>query len=118
MKRTLLSLVLSATCASVSAANWPWQDTSAETPSDYCTGFLVGGLASTQVSGMSRTDLWLAWSYVIRSGALDQSTGINEYKSGQAQFQNAPNAAAAESILKDAKGECGLGRSGHQVTGW
>ena len=118
MKRTLLALVLSAFCSSVSAANWPWQDASVEAPSDYCVGLLVGGLASNQVAGMSRTDLWLAWSYVIRSGALDHSSGIKEYRSGQNQFQNAPDASATETILQEAQGECGLGRTGHQVTGW
>jgi hypothetical protein len=118
MNRTLLALIFSLTSASASATNWPGQDSSAEAPSDYCIGLLVGGLASNQVAGMSRTDLWLAWSYVIRSGALNQSTGIKEYKSGQEQFQNAPDAAAAESVLQNAQGECGLGRTGHQVTGW
>jgi len=81
-------------------------------------GFLVGGLASNQVGGMSRTDLWLAWSYLIRSGALDHSSAVNEYKSGQEQFQNAPDAVAAESILQAAQDDCGLDRTGHQVTGW
>ena len=118
MKRTLLALILSLTTASVGAANWPWQDAPAEAPSDYCMGFVVGGLYSNQVSGMSRADLWLAWSYLIRSGALDHSAAVNEYKSGQEQFQNAPDAAAAESILLEAQDNCGLDRTGHQITGW
>lgn len=118
MKKTLLALIFFLTSASASATNWPWQDPSAEAPSDYCVGLLVGGLASNQMAGMSRADLWLAWSYVIRSGALDQSAGIKEYKSGQEQFQNASDASAAESILQEAQGDCGLGRTGHQITGW
>ena len=118
MNRTLLASIFFLISASVSAANWPWQDASAEGPSDYCVGLLVGGLASKQVTSISRTDLWLAWSYVIRSGALDQSAGIKEYRSGQDLFQNAPDASTAESILQEAQGDCGLGRTGHQVTGW
>ena len=118
MKRALLTLILCLACPSVSAADWLSQNSTAEAPSDYCMGFLVGGLASNQVAGMSRADLWLAWSYIIRSGALEQSAGIKEYKSGQEQFQNAPDAPAAESILQKAQGECGLGRTGHQITGW
>ena len=118
MNRTLIGLILTVASASVSAANWPWQDSAAEAPSDYCMGFLVGGLASNEVGGMSRTGLWQAWSYLIRSGALDHVAATNEYKSGQEQFRNAPDAVAAESILQEAQGDCGLGRTGHQVTGW
>ena len=110
--------MLSLSCASVSAANWPWQGSTAAAPSDYCMGFVVGGLASHQIGGMSRTELWKAWSYLIRSGALDHSAAENEYQSGLEQFQNAPDAVAAESILQDAQGDCELGRSGHQITGW
>jgi hypothetical protein len=39
----------------------------------------------------------------------------SEYKTGLAQFQNA---ADAHSMLQDADGECGLGRTGFQITGW
>ena len=118
MNRTLIGFMLYLACFSVSAANWPGQNSTADTPSDYCMGFVVGGLASNQVEGMSRTGLWQAWSYLIRSGALDHVAAKNEYKSGQEQFGNAPDAVAAESILQEAQGDCGLGRTGHQITGW
>lgn len=117
MNRTLLAFMLSLACATVSAANWPGQDSSAEA-SPYCMGFVVGGLASNQVGGMSRTELWKAWSYLIRSGVLNHSAAANEFQSGKEQFQNAPDAGAAESILHEAQGDCGLDRTGHQITGW
>ena len=78
---------------------------------------MVGGLGSKRVGGMSRTDLWLTWSYVIRSWALDQTAAANEFQAGLEQFQNAPDAATAESILQKAHGDCGLGRTGYQITG-
>lgn len=118
MNRTLIAFMLYLTCISVSAENWPWQGSAAEVPSDYCMGFVVAGLGSNQVGGMSRTDLWQAWSYLIRSGALGHVAETNEYESGQEQFQNAPDAVAAESILQEAQGDCGVGRTGHQITGW
>ena len=119
MSRALITLILALGATSASALNWPWTAPAiAQQPPEYCKGFVVGGLGSRLVSGMSRTDLWLAWNYVIRSGALDQTTAANEFQAGLAQFQDAPDAATAETVLQQADGECGLGRTGHQVTGW
>lgn len=118
MIKTLSALMLALATASASAVNCPWQDATVNEPLEYCKGFVVGGLASKQVAGMSRTDLWLAWSYVIRSGGLDHSAAENEYQAGREQFQSTPEAATAESILQKAEGDCGLGRTGLQITGW
>ncbi len=119
MTRTLIAVMLALASASASALEWPWQSTAAgQQAPEYCKGLVVGGLGSRQVSGTSRTDLWLAWSYVIRSGALGQTAAANEFQAGLQQFQNAPDAAAAASILQQADGDCGLGRTGLQITGW
>jgi hypothetical protein len=118
MTRALLTLILALAAASASAVDWPWQNPALGKPPEYCKGFLAGGLASKQVEGMSRTDLWLAWNYVIRSGALDQTAAANELQTGLEQFQNVADAATAESILQQADGDCGLGRTGLQITGW
>jgi hypothetical protein len=118
MIKTLLTLMLALTSLNASAVDWPWQDTTVNEPLEYCKGFVVGGLASKQVAGMSRTELWLAWSYVIRSGGLDHRAAEKEYQAGQEQFQNTPDAASAESILQKEAGDCGLGRTGLQITGW
>ena len=118
MTRILLSLILTLGTASAGATNWPWQDPAPQEPPEYCKGFVVGGLASRQVSGMSRTDLWLAWSYVTRTGIVDTTIASSEFQAGLGQFQNVADATAAETIVKNADGDCGLGRSGHQVTGW
>ncbi len=115
---TLLILALTLSTARASALDWPWQATAAGQVPEYCKGFVVGGLGSKQVSGMSRTDLWLAWNYVIRSGALDQTAASEQFHAGLAQFQDAPDTASAASILQQADGSCGLGRNGHQITGW
>jgi hypothetical protein len=118
MTRTLLALTLSLTTVGVGAADWPWQQPASIEAPPYCLGFVAGGLASKEVAGMSRTDLWLAWSYVIRSAGVIKSTSGSDFKDGLAQFQNAPDAAAAKTVLQNADGNCGLGRSGHQITGW
>jgi hypothetical protein len=118
MNRILLALILSLASFSSGAANWPWENSATEAPTEYCMGLIVGGLASDQVGGMSRAGLWQAWSYLIRSGALERPVASSDYQTGLEQFQNAPDAVAAESILQDAQGDCGLGRTGHQITGW
>jgi hypothetical protein len=118
MTRILLALTLSLTAATASATTWPWQDPAPKEPPEYCKGLVIGGLASKQVSGTSRTDLWLAWNYVIRSGALDQTVAASEYQQGRAQFEQVADAAAAAAVLEKSDGDCGLGRTGHQITGW
>jgi hypothetical protein len=118
MTRALMSFILVLAATSAGATTWPWQAPADGQAPEYCKGLVVGGLGSHQVSGMSRTDLWLAWNYVIRSGALDQTAAASEFQAGLAQFQNAPDAASAASILQQADGSCGLGRTGHQITGW
>ena len=118
MTKTILAFILTLAAASAGATNWPWQNPAPEEPLDYCKGFVVGGLASTQVGGMSRTDLWLAWSYAIRSGPVGQAIASSEFQTGLAQFQDVPDSTAAMTIVQNANGECGLGRSGQEITGW
>jgi hypothetical protein len=118
MNKIFIALILTFSTASVSATTWPWEEAAPKQPPEYCKGFVVGGLASDQVSGMSRTDLWLAWSYVIRSGALDHNVAADEFQAGREKFQNVADNAAAASIVQSADGNCGLGRSGLQITGW
>lgn len=117
MTRFILALALTVTAASASAANWPWQDSPVERP-DYCKGFVLTGLSSTQAAGSSRTGLWLAWNYLFRSTPAGEGYGSDEFSAGQAQFTSLLDSADVASILSDADGTCGLGRSGHQVTGW
>lgn len=119
MSKTLLAMTLSLACSGAAAANWPWQqDSTPKESNDYCMGLVVGGLASNKVSGMSRTELWQAWSYLIRSGALRQPAAAKEYQAGLERFQNAADIAAADATLQEAMGSCGLGRTGRQITGW
>ena len=118
MTRALITLILLLASAAASAVEWPWQEPAVGKSPEYCKGFVVGGLGSKQVEGMSRTELWQAWSYVIRSGGLYQRVATNEFQAGLEQFQSVADAAAAESILQQAHGNCGLGRTGHQITGW
>ncbi len=118
MKKLVLATFLAFTFGSAVAAGLPWEEPDLGQSSEYCMGLVVGGLASNKVGGMSRSELWQAWSYLIRGGALDQVTVSNEYQSGLAQFQDAPDADAASAVLEAAMGECGLGRTGLQITGW
>jgi hypothetical protein len=123
MKKSLSALFISlgaAAAMNAVALDLPWEQQSAngKTP-QYCTGFVVGGLASKQVGGDLRTDLWLAWNYVIRGGAIAHKGQVpEEFAAGRAQFQTVADNSAAENLLEQADGNCGLGRSGHQITGW
>ncbi len=117
MTRILAAATLVLFSAGASAFNWPWSDTPVERLA-YCKGFVVGGLASNQSADTDRTDLWLAWSYLIRSGAVDHSSDIAGYDSGRAQFPEGLDAVSVAQLIEDAKGECGLDRRGRQVTGW
>ena len=49
---------------------------------------------------------------------LAQGAAGKEYQAGLEQFQTVAADTTPESILQQAHGECGLGRSGHQITGW
>ena len=118
MHKFSAALLLSLACASANAASAPWQDSGPGESRDFCLGLVVGGLASKQVAGMSRSELWQAWSYLIRGGALNQFSPTDEFKDGLSRFQNAADTEAAEAVLQDSKGDCGIGRSGYQITGW
>lgn len=117
-KRIALPFIFALTAANTIAMDLPWQDTAPVEQPQFCRGFVVGGLDSKHVSGMSRTELWLAWNYLIREGALEQGAAAGDYPAGRQAFQNAVDSAAADAIVSDADGTCGLGRTGHQVTGW
>lgn len=112
-----LTLVLACGAAgNASAANWPWE----EAPGDdleYCTGLVVGGLASYTVAEADRTELWLAWRYLVRSGAVHVDPG-EAFQEGRAKFATSLDAAAIQANLDEADGNCGMGRSGRQITGW
>ena len=119
MIRTIAVAALMLISGSVSALNWPWTDTDIpEEQMAYCKGFVVGGLASYESAQVQRTDLWLAWSYLIRSGGVDHIAGTEDYGTGRDQFPVGLDAPSVTALLDDKSGECGLGRKGHQVTGW
>ena len=116
MTRYLLALALSVAASGATAANWPWENSPGE-KLEYCTGLVVGGLDSNRVAGDSRTSLWLAWSYLVRSGAVHiQHAG--EFTSGRELFSDDVATDTLQANLDNADGSCGLGRSGRQITGW
>ena len=117
MIRILFALMLTAGTASAQASGWPWQN-QADEPLAYCQGFVVGGLSSRHMEGVARTDLWLARNYIIRSGPVDPGAAAEEFNAGRGKFDPAIDSATQLAALDDANGTCGLGRSGHQVTGW
>ena len=117
MTRFAPLLVFALAAAQAHALDLPWEDPAPVEQPQYCKGFVVGGLDSKLVSGMSRTDLWLAWNYLIREDAPAQGAA-GDYTAGRQAFQNAADPASADAIVADASGSCGLGRTGFQVTGW
>lgn len=118
MKNYALPLILALTTANSVAMDLPWDDPAPVAQPQYCKGFVVSGLDSKNVSGTSRTELWLAWNYLIREGAQQPGAAVGDYPAGRAAFQNASDTAAADAIVQGASGDCGLGRTGHQITGW
>lgn len=120
MNRLLPTLVLVFSASFAHAVDWPWEDDPAMSHSPtYCKGFVVGGLHSMQVQGASRTELWLAWNYLVRAfGPGYVGTADADYQAGVAQFQNVPDAAVAEEMVKRSSGDCGIDRSRLEVTGW
>jgi hypothetical protein len=118
MNRLALVLLAAMGTAPVIAMDLPWQEQPAEQHPQYCRGFVVSGLDSKLVSGGSRTDLWLGWNYLIREGAAPQGSPADDYQAGRAAFNQAADTEAANALVRNAYGDCGLGRSGHQVTGW
>jgi len=117
MIRFLFIFMLSLSAAHASAYNWPWQDIP-EQRLDYCSGFILSGLSSTAVEGTSRTDLWLAWNYILSLKTIGQTDSQDEYDAGHGQFTDQLSVADAQAIVEQADGSCGLGRHGLQVTGW
>lgn len=118
MKKIFLVLFFATTASGAYASGWPWQD-SAEENLNYCTGLIFGGLSSDRVEGVSRTDLWLAWGYMIRDqGALNHDGSTSDFDTGRDQFSDTLDATAQLANLDNADGSCGLGRSGHQIAGW
>ena len=118
MKTKFFALIFAFIATNANAIDMPWDKSVVNETPEYCKGLVIGGLASNKVAGMSRTELWLAWNYVIRLGALDYDAAKDQFQAGHEQFQNTPNMADANEVVENAKGECGLGRTGHQVTGW
>ena len=55
---------------------------------------------------------------MIQSDPLKQSLGSEEFQAGRQQFQQVADAAAAKALVEKTDGNCGLGRSGHEITGW
>ncbi|MDG2273227.1 MAG: hypothetical protein P8L39_13065 [Halioglobus sp.] len=118
MKTKLVTLMLTCAVNSAGATDIAsLNSATAETPA-YCKGLVIGGLASREVTSAERTKLWLAWNYVIRSGALHNDATRGEYQAGWGQFQAAADTAAAQSVAENADRKCGLRRSGYQITGW
>ena len=117
MIRTLMIFLLLTGASSTALAGWFGND-APEDSLEYCTGLVLGGLESRQTAGPSRTALWLAWSYVIRSGALAQDTGSEAVNEGRAKFSDELDVATIQANLDQADGTCGLGRSNRQITGW
>lgn len=117
MRKLLFALALVLVSARAAAFGWPWQALPEERLL-WCKGLIAGGLSSNQTAAVQRTDLWLAWSTLIRAGAADHSAAAEGYAAGRARFDGVANQAAVRALLDEARDDCGLGRFGRQITGW
>lgn len=85
---------------------------------EYCKGLVTGGLSSQLTAGEQRSDLWLAWNYLIRTGGVGHSAAPEQFAQGHAVLTEAADADTATARLDEFARECGLNRSGMQVTGF
>jgi hypothetical protein len=110
MFRFLLAPILALTACSASAANWPWQDPPEERL-DYCKGFVISGLASSDMESRSRVNLWLAWNYIIRTTEDGAGATGPDFQLGRDQFKTLADADNITAILEEADSTCAFGRS-------
>ena len=68
--------------------------------------------------GVDRTQLWLAWNYLVRDGAVGEAGRSQDYPAGANRFASVADAGAAHDLVTSEYGDCGLGRTGYAVTGW
>ncbi|MEM9256889.1 MAG: hypothetical protein AAGA91_15690 [Pseudomonadota bacterium] len=115
--RLIGGLLLAMAGAQTMAWECPWADNTEQRP-EYCRGFVLGGLDSQKVVGSDRTELWLAYNYQVRTQGVLYSDTEQEYWAGRNQFPADLSPDAARALVTETEGQCGLGRSGHQVTGW
>ena len=107
MKRLILALVMFT--PAVHAFDWPWSEHK-DPPGNHCVGFLGSGLADDQVTGWSRTQLWLAWGRATRDGLPQDASFKEYYQAGSDQFDALVGTSQAPDLLELAEGECGLDR--------
>ena len=119
MTRYLASLTLALACGitgNAMAASWPWEG-SAQDDLAFCKGLVIGGLDSRVISDTDRTELWLAWSYLVRSGAVQVDVG-DAFTAGADQFAATLDDTTVQANLDKADQTCGIRRSDRQITGW
>jgi hypothetical protein len=110
MSPRLLVLSIALLCLPAQAIDWPWQE-EGEVRYDFCRGFTVASLNQSELGELSRTNLWLAWNYIVRQGPASLSLDAPDYISGMDQFTALVGSGDMQAIETIADGDCALGRN-------
>ncbi|GAB5450090.1 MAG: hypothetical protein Hals2KO_04180 [Halioglobus sp.] len=113
----LVTLFLVLASPGAVAFDWPWSSNDVE-QTKYCKGLVTAGLSSPFVLGDQRRDLWLAWNYLIRTDGVGHAEAREKFEEGRGFFAQVTDIDSATARLGEVQGECGLGRSGRQISGW
>lgn len=106
MKR--LILVLAVIALPVQAFEWPWQQP-ADTNYSYCKGFVIAGLGEFPVEKLSRTQLWLSWNAINRTGTSGDNLNQADFQAGKDNFANLLSAGDLDNLRQIANRDCDLG---------
>ena len=117
MRKTIIAAFLLVSAQSGMAFEWPWSVTDIEKV-EYCKGLLTAGLASPVPAGDDRTELWLGWNHLVRDAGVGYEKNPEQFRLGREAFASVQSQEDLQVVLQQGRGECGLGRSGIQVTGF
>ena len=105
-----LVLIIALVCLPAQAIDWPWQE-QGEVRYDFCRGFTVASLNQSELGELSRTNLWLAWNYIVRQGPDALSLEAPDYLAGLEQLSSLVSSGDMQGIETIADGDCALGRN-------
>ena len=117
MCRIIVAALFLASANVSMAFDWPGAEPKIDEV-EYCKGLLTAGLSSRTPAGDQRTELWLGWNHLVRDAGVGYEKNPEQFRLGREGFADADSQEAVEDILQQGRRDCGLGRSGLQVTGF
>ena len=111
MNRSIYLLLLTAALAMPAQAyEWPWQSKQ-DVRYGFCKGFVMAGLAQSQLGDNSRIDLWLTWNYILRANLPEGSISEEDFQQGRDQLTALVTSGNFQGIREVTDQKCYLGRN-------